>query len=663
MIIPTLTKHASVSPAMALPPLLPETSHGELASMWSQVMRPPAEADQELKIAPGSYRHLMEQKYEQEQAMITQLGEWESARADDQMTDHGLLVILGRFAEALGLLSNLATVTIPQQQGPAHTPQEKLVEFLVGILAGIPYLQDLNESDHPLVQDEAVGAAWGQESFAHYSGVSRTLAAADETTLAELIAVLRRIGEPFVEQAVLTEMKQQGYLVADIDLAGRPVSPTSRDYADSSFGYMDDAIQKGYQLALVSLACRQWQRLLVAGQRYTGRTLSAHCLQTAVMEMEAVLGVRPQRRVDLVQQRYQAARAAVEKAYERLTQLRAQERQLWQQISQAQQEAIAYQVEVDCLTVLYQEEGREEKPYGQLAKVRRKLTAAQKRYRRRGRQLRPIQCKIERQLHEISQQEEALVTLADWLAHLETDNDTNPNPMPIVLRVDAGFSTGPNLTWLIEMGYTVLTKAYSGNTATALRQQLPTPPDWTPVGSNAWAVDMGDYYQNDCPYPLQAMLVQYRLPNKCLYTTLFYYGECRPATLPAWFAGYNGRQTIEAGIKEAKGVFTLKRHLVRSPIGMQIQEQLALFAANFVRWAADWLDKQLVQANRYFRQTLTQVKTLVHTAAHASARWVSNAHGETLIFAPNGPFAGTIISLTGRPVFQLVLPLFSLQHF
>jgi hypothetical protein len=25
---------------------------------------------------------------------------------------------------------------------------------------------------------------------------------------------------------------------------------------------------------------------------------------------------------------------------------------------------------------------------------------------------------------------------------------------------------------------------------------------------------------------------------------------------------------------------------VRSPIGMQIQEQLALFAANFVRWAA-----------------------------------------------------------------------------
>lgn len=663
MIIPGRAKQALTTATMTLPPLLLETDSQELAPIWRKVMKPGAAAEQEWKIEPGSCRCLMVQKYEQEQAMITQLEQWDSATAGDQMTDHGLLVALGRFAEAVGLLSELAEVTIPQQQGPAHTPQEKLVEFLVGILAGIGYLQELNEGDHPLVHDEAVVAAWGQERFAHYSGVSRTLAATDKTTRAELIAVLRQIGAPFIAQAVLMEMKRQGFLVADVDLAGRPVSPTSSDYPESSFGHMDDAIQKGYQLALVSLVCRQWQRLLVSGQRYTGRTLSAQCLQTAVIELEAVLGVRPQRRVALVQQRYQAMVAAVDKGYGKLTRLREQERQLWQQMSQAQQETSTYQAEVERLTILYHEQGREEKPHSQLAKRRRKLAAALKRSQRRARQLRPIQRKIERQRQQIIQQEEALSSLADWLAQLETDNDTNPNPVPIILRVDAGFSTGPNLTWLIDMGYIVLTKAYSGNTATALRQELPAPPDWTQVGSNAWAVDMGDYYQNDCPYPLQAMLVQYRLPDKNLYTALFYYGESRPATLQAWFADYNGRQTIEAGIKETKGVFTLKRHLVRSPIGMQIQEQLALFAANFVRWAAHWLGKQLVQTNRFFRQALTQVKTLVHTAAHASARWVSNAHGETLIFAPNGPFAGTIISLAGRPVFQLVLPLFNLHHF
>ena len=62
------------------------------------------------------------------------------------------------------------------------------------------------------------------------------------------------------------------------------------------------------------------------------------------------------------------------------------------------------------------------------------------------------------------------------------------------------------------------------------------------------------------------------------------FDEAPPPPLAQWFARYNARQTIEAGIKEGKGVFTLKRHLVRSPIGMQLQEQFALFGANFVRW-------------------------------------------------------------------------------
>lgn len=661
MIVPALAQQTSISPAVALPPL--EIDNEGLATAWGCAMKVLAEVDREWQIAPDSFSRLMAQKYEQEQAVIAQLEQWDSEVASDRMTDHGLLVALGQFATALGLLSGLEEVAIPQQQGPAHTPQEKVVEFLVGILAGIPYLQALNEGDHPLVEDAAVAGAWGQERFAHYSGVSRTLAVADEGTLAALTALLRRIGQPFIEQAVLMAMKRQGYLVADVDLAGRPVSPTSSDYPDSSFGHMDDAIQKGYQLALVSLVCQQWQRLMLAGQRYTGRTASAQCLQRAIEAMEAVLGIRPQRRVALVRQRVRAAKATVAKEYERLDQLRAQERQLWQQMRQAQQDGRTFQVEVARLTALYQSQGRAEKPHSQLAKQRRQLTAAQKRGQRRARQLSPIQRQIQRQRQAIVQQEEVLSSLRDWLAHLETDNDTNPNSVPIILRIDAGFSSGPNLTWLIEMGYIVLTKAHSGNTATALRSRLPASPDWRRVGRNAWAVDMGDYYQNDCPYPLQALLIQYRLPDQNRYTTLFHYGESRPPTRQAWFASYNGRQIIEAGIKEGKGVFTLKRHLVRSPIGMQIQEQLALFAANFVRWAADWLAKQLLQANPSFRQALTQVKTLVHTAAHASARWVGNTHGQTLIFAANGPFAGTIISLAGQPVFQLALPLFSLQHF
>ena len=144
-----------------------------------------------------------------------------------------------------------------------------------------------------------------------------------------------------------------------------------------------------------------------------------------------------------------------------------------------------------------------------------------------------------------------------------------------------------------------------------------------------------------------------------LYSTLFYYGDTAPPSLAQWFRQYNERQTIEAGIKESKGVFTLKRHLVRSPIGMQLQEQFALFAANFVRWASAWVKDVLRQANRSFTSALDQIKTLTRIISRARARWVCNHHGHTLIFDQDGPFSGTVLSLSGQIAVQLPLPLFN----
>ena len=253
------------------------------------------------------------------------------------------------------------------------------------------------------------------------------------------------------------------------------------------------------------------------------------------------------------------------------------------------------------------------------------------------------------------------MALDEWLNYLETDNQTNLNPVPIVLRIDAGFSTGSNLAWLIEMGYTVCTKAHHGSTARSLRRRVSPNAKWARVGRNAEAIYMGDYLHNDCPYPLQAMLVRYHLPEQTRYTALLYYGENLPSSLPDWFAQYNGRQIIEAGIKEGKGVFTLKRHLVRSAIGMQLQEQFALFGANFIRWAAAWIKQMLHQVNPNFATALDQVKTLVRTVSRARARWVRNNLGHTLIFDEDGPFAGTVICLFGLVAVQLALPLFRFE--
>jgi hypothetical protein len=557
----------------------------------------------------------------------------------DATTDHAWLVVLGYFAQAVGLVTELAKVPIEQRKGSKHTPQEKLIEFLVGILGGMEHLQDLNLAEQPIAKDPTVAEAWAQAIFAHYSGVSRTLEASDEDTLDAVIEVLHSMSRPFIDTAVLETLKQSGHLTVDVDLTGRKVSSTSTDYPDADFGWMDDGVSKGYQAAVTSLVCERWTRLMLTVQRYAGRTKSAECLQEAVQEVEQLLGVRPKRRVWLIRERRRQMQERIQRLEE------AQERTL--------------QGTVRHLEAEYQVQQRRASPHCKLTKARRKLSSAQKREQRAWRDLRKKQRQADKRRHKLSELQDQWLALNEWLTCLETDNMANLNPVPIVLRIDAGFSTGPNLTWLIEMGYTLLTKAHHSSTAHSLRKFLAPQTEWTRVGANAETVHMGGYDHNDCPYSVQAMLVRYHLPDRIRYTTLFYYDESSPPPLPQWFAWYNARQTIEAGIKETKSVFTLGHHLVRSPIGMQLQEQFALFGANFVRWAAAWVKDLLHQANHRFTVALSQVKTLVRIASHARARWVRNRVGHSLVFDDNGPFAGTTIRLSGQVAFQLVLPLFS----
>jgi hypothetical protein len=576
----------------------------------------------------------------------------------DATTGHAWLVVLGHFAQALGLVAGLEAVPLGQRKGPECEPQAKVIEFLVGILGGIEYLQDLSLSDDPIAKDATVIEAWGQETFVHYSGVSRTLDAADEETLQAVVDVLQALSRPFIDVAVMETVRRKGELVVDVDLTGREVSSTSTDYPDADFGWMEDDVKKGYQAALTSLVCERWKRLMLTVQRYPGRTLSAECLQAAVRAVEELLGVRPRRRVELIRQRRGELATRIQALAEALDETRRAEGVFWQRIRETRDQIEGFRRIIADLEVVYEAQRREERPYSRLAKARRELRSAEKRERRAWRDLKKQHRRRDRQQRNLDELQQDLISLDEWLNHLETDNQTNLNPVRIVLRIDAGFSIGPNLTWLIEMGYAIRTKAHHSSTADCLRRGVPPQARWTRVGRNAEALYMGEYDHNECPYPLQAMLVRYHLPQKMLHTALLYYDEVAPPPLPEWFAQYNGRQTIEAGIKEEKGVFTLKRHLVRSPIGMQLQEQFALFGANFVRWAAAWVKGMLRHANHRFATVLNQVKTLVRTVSRARARWVRNDLGHTLTFDEDGPFAGTVICLSGVIAVQQTLPLF-----
>ena len=96
--------------------------------------------------------------------------------AQEQETQHALLVPWGHFAQEIGLLSGIEAIKL-NQKVYEHTPQAKVIEFLVAILSGAKYLQDISLAAHPLDKDLAVATAWGQAGWADYTGISRTLSA------------------------------------------------------------------------------------------------------------------------------------------------------------------------------------------------------------------------------------------------------------------------------------------------------------------------------------------------------------------------------------------------------------------------------------------------------------------------------------------------------
>ncbi len=334
---------------------------------------------------------------------------------------------------------------------------------------------------------------------------------------------------------------------------------------------------------------------------------------------------------------------------------------MFDRLQMARKDERQAQIEVRHWTAAFEAQGRPERPHSYLAKARQQLASAQQRQQRAGRALRANAARLTKLEQALMALQTQQTHLLDRLAALESENATQPNPPPMVLRIDAGFSTDANLTWLIEMGYVVYTKAHNGQTTARLHRQLDPAAAWSRVGRNAEAVALPQQHIAECPYRLEALLVRYHLPTGLSYTTLLYYGDRPPPNLKAWFGGYNARQTIEAGIKEGKSVFPMRRPWVRSPIGLQLQEHFSRFAANFVRWTARWAQHIVRDANRALRQALTEVKTLVQVVAHCRVRLVHNALGCVMIFDEHGPFAGSMLLLAGQATYQYVLPLFKVR--
>lgn len=560
-------------------------------------------------------------------------------------TEHGLLVAFGEFLQQHQLVEHLMQVPV-KQKTRTYAPQTKLVELLVGIMSGIEHLADLNDGPHPLATDSVVARAWGQPGFAHYGNVSRTLELCDAQTVAAVDQAIREFSAPFIEHAVHELLQRGKPIIYDLDLMGQPVSATSQTYSGVAFGWMNDRVKLGYQLARVCLSPQGRDRIWLAGFHHPGDTVSVTCLKDLIRAAEFQTGIRPRRRPELLQIR-------IARQQEGLTQTQrwlAQQQQKRQRIQQTHTDLIGKIYHTQALLP-------DTLSAWKSAYFRHQLTSWQRRLPRLEAQQATCQNLIATYQARLTEQQTLLSDLQAWRAQLEQENRLNPDPPAYCeARMDSGFTSGENLTWLLEMGYYPNTKAPNDQTTTALRARLTSRSRWVRVGENAEMIAWDAYVLHGCPYPLTAALERFKTGRHYKYATLIHYPDDDPfSSLPAWFDHYNERQTIEAGNKEMKGTFFVQHLMSRSLAGIQLQGLFTGLAANIVRWCPPWLQSCAPSASPKFRRMLTSPKHLVHMAANTEALVQQAPYGTTLQFAPSSPLAGLILFLKGVPAFQLPL--------
>jgi hypothetical protein len=575
----------------------------------------------------------------------------------NELTHHAMLVAWGEFAQSIGLIQEIESVSL-HQKTVTHRPQTKILEFFVGILAGLAHLKDLSRSAHPIDQDQAVAKAWLQPAWADYSGVSRTLTTLSQEEAEQVAGVLQEITKPILDAEVMKALQFSGRLTYDGDLTGRPVSNSSTTYPNAGYGHMDDAIRLGYQAAMVSMHSPTYGRLWLSVVPHPGNTASCTQVEAMILAAEAKTGLRPLRRTDLLRGRVQCAsrerqdrEVHVQAIETELTTVQAREAETRQQMDQ--QRALVSELEAE-----YREKQRPERPYSTLGQARHKLGVLERRQARLAKKASKLEEQLARCQGQLAVCQAQESQLQRRLEQFEADNRANRCPIQADFRLDAGFGVRENVALLIEMGYEVYTKPYADWLTPRLKRQATGRSDWTQVGKNAEMVAWKAATLHDFPYPLDVALERFWVGDKQKHATLLHFGTDPVTTdLPAWFRRYNARQTIEAGIKEGKGVFEMHHLKVRSAPGLYLQEQFAVFAANFVRWAAQWLATQCPQLPAGWRTTAQpKVKEQVKVGAHTSA-WVNwQQQGCLLRFTDHSVFAGRSLVLERRWAVQLPLP-------
>lgn len=201
--------------------------------------------------------------------------------SSETQTAFGPLCALGHFLTQEGTLDPLHGVEIAQKT-VEHSPQEKLIDALVGILSGCEALYETNARVRP---DLPLQRAFGRTRSAEQSTISRTLNAFTPETVGQLreaVESIYRGSSPIFSHDFGREM-----LLLEVDLTGLRASKRAEGSTKGYFSGERNAT--GRQLARVSAP--QYGEVPFE-KLYPGNTNSScEVLKETMGEVERVLGL------------------------------------------------------------------------------------------------------------------------------------------------------------------------------------------------------------------------------------------------------------------------------------------------------------------------------------------------------------------------------------
>jgi len=467
-----------------------------------------------------------------------------------------------------------------------------------------------------------------------------------EEEVQNLRAGLEGVSRPFLMQEV-REVRRKGERIRlDGDLTGIPVSSTSTSYPGASFGHMNAEVRLGYQAGVVSFASPTYGRLWLSVAHHPGDTVSSTQTENLVMEAERQLGLHPRRRTELLQKRIAALEKTGDPIRERLAKQQAALDKAKKRLTEIQTQRQERQTLMQELEHEYELRARIERPTSKLTQARNRYEASGRRFESQKRKISQIKGRWEKTKARLAIHQAEVGDLQKRLVRFKQENEANPDPPEMEVRLDAGFGTYKNIALLVELGYEIYTKPHSHKVVEYLQRQTDDETVWTRVGANAEMTAWQDFQLKNCAYPFNTALERFYTGKKLRHSALLHFGnDLVTQHLPEWFSHYNARQTIEAGIKEAKQVFYLHRIKVRSEPAIVLQEAFVVFIANFIRWAAYWMQVQAEPAENALPIEKMGIKRQVHVGAHVSAQVVRNSEGMLLKFSPHSAFAGKVLAL------------------